>query len=70
MVKSSMKERSHNNDKLKKCPECKCVWEMEYPSKMILIYVDFPAFGLKKEICHNCKTSDGPIPTTDTLVKD
>ena len=44
--------------------------EMEYPSKMILTYVDFPAFGLKKEICHNCKTSDGPIPTTDTLVKD
>ena len=67
--KSSMKERSHNKDKLKKCPECQSVWEMEYPSKMILTYVDFPAFGLKKEICNNCKTSDGSISTTNTLVK-
>ena len=53
-----MKEKLQNKDKLKKCPECKCVWEIEYPSKTILIYVDFPALGLKKEICNNCKILD------------
>ena len=53
-----MKRKVQNKDKIKKCPECQCVWEIEYPSKTILIYVDFPALGLKKEICNNCKISD------------
>ena len=53
-----MKRKVQNKDKLKKCPECQCVWEIESPSKTTLIYVDFPALGLKKEICNNCKISD------------
>ena len=53
-----MKGKVQNKDKLKKCPECQCVWEIESPSKTTLIYVDFPALGLKKEICNNCKISD------------
>jgi len=42
--KELLKKRKVNNDKLKKCPECHKVC--------------FPAFGLKKEICNSCKTSD------------
>ena len=53
-----MKGKVQNKDKLKKCPECQCVWEIESSSKTTLIYVDFPALGLKKEICNNCKISD------------
>ena len=56
--KSSIKERSHNKDKLKKCPECECVWELNYQTKTILSYTDFPAYGLKKEICKKCKATD------------
>ena len=53
-----VKIRAQNKDKLKKCPECKCVWELHYPTKIILSYADFPAYGLKKEICKKCKTTD------------
>ena len=53
-----VKIRKQNQDKLKKCPECECVWEPHYQTKTIRRYFDFPAFGLKKEICNNCKTSD------------
>ena len=53
-----VKIRTHNKDKLKKCPECKCVWELHYPTKIILSYADFPAYGLKKEICKKCKATD------------
>ena len=52
------KLRTQNKDKLKKCPECECVWELQYPNKIILSYADFPAYGLKKEICKKCKTTD------------
>ena len=68
MVKSSafasvsepvfVKIGTQNKDKLKKCPECECVWEIQYPTKIILSYADFPAYGLKKEICKKCKTTD------------
>ena len=66
MAKSSLsvsesvfvKIKTQNKDKLKKCPECECVWELQYPTKIILSYADFPSYGLKKEICNNCKTSD------------
>ncbi len=40
------------------CPECHRVWEPHYQTKTIRRYIDFPAFGLKKEICISCKTSD------------
>ena len=53
-----VKIRTQNKDKLKKCPECECVWEIQYPTKIILSYADFPAYGLKKEICKKCKTTD------------
>ena len=53
-----VKIRTQNKDKLKKCPECECVWELQYPTKIILSYADFPAYGLKKEICKKCKTAD------------
>ena len=43
---------------LKKCPECECVWELHLQTKTILTYADFPAYGLKKEICKKCKTTD------------
>jgi hypothetical protein len=56
--KELLKKRKVNNDKLKKCPECHKVWERPYQTKTILRYIDFPAFGLKKEICKSCKTSD------------
>ena len=52
------KLRTQNKDKLKKCPECECVWELQYPTKIILSYADFPAYGLKKENCKKCKTTD------------
>ena len=66
MAKSSLsvsdpvfvKLKTHNKDKLKKCPECECVWELHYQTKTILSYTDFPAYGLKKEICKKCKTTD------------
>ena len=53
-----VKIRTQNKDKLKKCHECECVWEIQYPTKIILSYADFPAYGLKKEICKKCKTTD------------
>ncbi len=53
-----VKIRTQNKDKLKKCPECECVWELQYPNKIILSYADFPAYGLKKEICKKCKPTD------------
>ena len=52
-----VKIRMQNKDKLKKCPECECVWELQYPTK-IISYADFPAYGLKKENCKKCKTTD------------
>ena len=64
MAKSSLSEpiflniSKQNKDKLKKCPECHRVWERNYQTKTIRRYIDFPAFGLKKEICNSCKTSD------------
>ena len=66
MAKSSLsvsepvfvKIRTPNKDILKKCPECECVWELHLQTKTILTYVDFPAYGLKKEICKKCKTTD------------
>jgi len=56
--KELIKKRKVKKDRLKKCPECECVWERHYQTKTIRRYFDFPAFGLKKEICNNCKTSD------------
>ena len=53
-----VKIRTQNKDKLKKCPECECVWELHLQTKTILTYADFPAYGLKKEICKKCKTTD------------
>ena len=53
-----VKIRTQNKDKLKKCPECECVWELQYPTKIILSYADLPAYGLKKENCKKCKTTD------------
>ena len=53
-----VKIRTQNKDKLKKCPECHRVWERHYQTKTIRRYIDFPAFGLKKEICYSRKTSD------------
>ena len=53
-----VKIRTQNKDKLKKCPECECVWELQFQTKIILTYADFPAYGLKKEICKKCKTTD------------
>ena len=66
MAKSSLsvsepvfvKIRTPNKDILKKCPECECVWELHLQTKTILTYPDFPAYGLKKEICKKCKTTD------------
>ena len=66
MAKSSLsvsdpvfvKIKTQNKDKLKKCPECECVWELHYQTKTILRYSDFPAYGLKKEICKDCRTTD------------
>ena len=66
MAKSSLsvsepvfvKIRTPNKDILKKCPECECVWELHFQTKTILTYADFPAYGLKKEICKKCKTTD------------
>ena len=66
MAKSSLsvsepvfvKIRTPNKDILKKCPECECVWEVQFQTKTILSYADFPAYGLKKEICKKCKTTD------------
>ena len=66
MAKSSLsvsepvfvKIRTPNKDILKKCPECECVWELHLQTKTILTYTDFPAYGLKKEICKKCKTTD------------
>ena len=66
MAKSSLsvsdpvfvKIKNQNKDKLKKCPECECVWELHYQTKTILSYTDFPAYGLKKEICKKCKATD------------
>ena len=66
MAKSSLsvsepvfvKIRTQNKDKLKKCPECEWVWELRYQTKTILSYADFPAYGLKKEICKKCKATD------------
>ena len=66
MAKSSLsvsdplfvKIKTQNKDKLKKCPKCECVWELHYQTKTILSYTDFPAYGLKKEICKKCKATD------------
>ena len=49
--KELLNKRKVNKDKLKKCPECHRVWERHYQTKTIRRYIDFPAFGLKKEIC-------------------
>jgi len=53
-----VKIRTPNKDILKKCPECECVWELHLQTKTILTYADFPSYGLKKEICKKCKTTD------------
>jgi len=34
------------------------VWEFHYQTNTISKYSDFPAYGLKKEICEKCKTQD------------
>ena len=56
--KELLNKRKVDKDRLKKCPECHRVWERHYQTKTIRRYIDFPAFGLKKEICNSCKTSD------------
>ena len=56
--KELLKKRKVDKDRLKKCPECECVWELHLQTKTILTYADFPAYGLKKEICKKCKTTD------------
>ena len=39
--KELLKKRKVNKDKLKKCPECECVWELHLQTKTILTYADF-----------------------------
>ena len=51
-------KKKNNQFKLKKCPKCKCVWELHYQTNLISRYFDFPAYGLKKEICNECNIDD------------
>jgi len=55
---SSVRKTEHSQYKLKKCPKCNYVWELHYQTNTISRYSDFPAYGLKKEICSKCKAKE------------
>jgi len=51
----TVKKNFMNKVKVFTCPNCSRVWEkINHPSKM-LIYDDFPSFGLEKIICKECE---------------
>ena len=43
------------SEKLKYCKTCNHVWEMDWQSKCVLHYRDFPTYKLKRQECKKCK---------------
>ena len=41
--------------KLKYCPLCHQVWEFDATQGKELKHSDFPAYGLQRVVCSNCK---------------
>ena len=41
--------------KLKYCPECHQVWQIEHMTNMKIVHKDFPSYGLQREVCVDCK---------------
>ena len=41
--------------KLKYCPICHQVWEIDTERKKILIHRNFPSYGLQRDACSECK---------------
>jgi hypothetical protein len=51
-----VKSENGYNYTVKFCEKCNRAWEKE--GKNILIHVDFPTLGLRREVCKNCKKED------------
>ena len=53
--KASKKHAEENA--LRHCLKCNIVWETSYrrDSKKPFIYLDFPKYGIKKDLCYKCK---------------
>ena len=41
--------------KLRYCPVCHQVWELELPSKKKIVHKDFPSYRLPRDVCVDCK---------------
>ena len=41
--------------KLRYCPRCHQVWELEYMIKRVIVHADFPSYGLQRDVCVDCK---------------
>ena len=41
--------------KLRYCPGCHQVWELELPSNKKIVHKDFPSYGLPRDVCFDCK---------------
>ena len=41
--------------KLKYCPVCHQVWELELQSNKKIVNKDFPSYGLPRGVCFDCK---------------
>ena len=41
--------------KLRYCPVCHQVWELELPSNKKIVHKDFPSYGLPRDVCFDCK---------------
>ena len=41
--------------KLRYCPECSQVWELDLPSNKKIVHTDFPSYRLPRDVCVDCK---------------
>ena len=41
--------------KLRYCPVCHQVWELELPSNKKIVHNDFPSYGLPRDVCFDCE---------------
>ena len=46
--------------KLRCCPRCNQVWELDIAQGRQLKHKDFPAYGLDREVCSNCQKGKAP----------
>ena len=58
MMMETMSNRS--GVKLRYCPTCHQVWEFDASLKKELKHSDFPAYGLQRDVCSECKN---PVPS-------